>query len=160
MMNMKLESVNRRTFLRASGVALSLPLLEVMNPAFGKTIAASPKRMVFICTALGLHSPALFPKKTGKDYESTEYLDLLNEHHKDLTLFSGLSHPDQGGEHATEMTFLSAARNPGQDGFRNSTSIRQHTALQSLRDDAATHGNRIGFVRIQHGHIELVIADA
>ena len=32
-----------------------MPLLEAMSPVFGKTIAAAPKRIVFICTALGLH---------------------------------------------------------------------------------------------------------
>jgi hypothetical protein len=96
-----------------------------MSPALGSEVTKPPKRMVLICTALGLHSPALFPKTTGTNYESTEYLELLSKHRNDFTLFSGLSHPDQGGEHATEMTWLSAARNPGQDGFRNSISVDQ-----------------------------------
>jgi hypothetical protein len=99
-----------------------------MSPVFGRELVEPPKRMVLICTALGLHSPAWFPKTTGPDYESTEYLDLLSQHRNDFTLFSGLSHPDQRGEHATEMTWLSAARNPGQDGFRNSISIDQFAA--------------------------------
>ncbi|MCH7988915.1 MAG: DUF1552 domain-containing protein [Planctomycetes bacterium] len=125
-----MNRLHRRAFLRASGVSLALPLLDVMNPVFGREIAKPPKRMVLICTALGLHAPALFPKTTGRDYESTEYLDLLRQHRNDFTLFSGLSHPDQGGEHATEMTWLSAARNPGQDGFRNSISIDQFAAAR------------------------------
>lgn len=114
----------RRHFLRAAGVSLALPWLE--SSACAAT--APPKRAVFVCTALGLHPPSLFPKNTGADYESTEYLDLLKEHRGDYTLFSGLSHPDQGGEHETERTFLSAARNPQQDGFRNSLSIDQLAA--------------------------------
>ena len=122
--------IDRRTFLRASGVSLALPLLETMSPAIGRKIAKPPRRMVLICTALGLHSPALFPKTTGKGYESTEYLKLLSQHRNDFTLFSGLSHPDQGGEHATEMTWLSAARNPGRDGFRNSISVDQFAATK------------------------------
>ncbi|HIF31760.1 MAG TPA: DUF1552 domain-containing protein [Planctomycetaceae bacterium] len=122
------STIHRRTFLRASGVALALPLLDSMNPTLGRAIAEPPKRMVLICTALGLHSPALFPKTTGAEYESTEYLDLLKQYRRDFTLFAGLSHPDQGGEHATEMTWLSAARNPGQDGFRNSISVDQLAA--------------------------------
>ena len=125
-----MKPINRRTFLQASGVSLALPLLETMNPALGREIESPPQRMVFICTALGLHSPALYPETTGAEYESTEYLDLLQNHRKDFTLLSGLSHPDQGGEHYTEMTFLSAARNPGQDGFRNSVSIDQYAAHQ------------------------------
>lgn len=122
------STLHRRTFLRTAGVSLALPLLDTMSPVFGREIARPPKRMVLICTALGLHAPALFPQTTGTDYESTEYLEQLKEHRNDFTLFSGLSHPDQGGEHATVMTWLSAARNPGQDGFRNSISIDQFAA--------------------------------
>lgn len=120
--------LDRRTFLRASGVSLALPLLERMNPAQGREVEQPPQRMVLICTALGLHAPALFPKTVGTDYEATEYLELLKRHRNNFTLFSGFSHPDQGGEHATEMTFLSAARNPGKDGFSNSISVDQVAA--------------------------------
>ena len=122
-------TLNRRTFLKASGVGLALPLLESMNPAWSKE-AAPPRRAVFICTTLGLHAPALYPKTTGPDYEPTNYLGLLKAHRKDFTLFSGLSHPQQGGEHQCEMTWLSAAPNPGMDGFRNSISIDQYAAAK------------------------------
>jgi len=122
-------TLNRRTFLKASGVGLALPLLESMNPAWSKE-AAPPRRAVFICTTLGLHAPALYPKTTGPDYEPTHYLGLLKAHRKDFTLFSGLSHPQQGGEHQCEMTWLSAAPNPGMDGFRNSISIDQYAAAK------------------------------
>ncbi|MEO1833850.1 MAG: DUF1552 domain-containing protein [Akkermansiaceae bacterium] len=118
---------NRRTFLRTAGVSLALPWMESLGAKGGEP--SPPKRMVFICSALGLHGPALYPTKTGTDYESTEYLELLKDHRDDFTLFSGLSHPDQGGsEHATLMTWLSAARNPGRDGFRNSISVDQFAA--------------------------------
>ena len=123
--------ISRRTALRASGVALSLPLLEVMNPAFGFERAPQPKRMVLICNALGLYPPSLFPKTPGTDYANTEYLELLKEHRSDFTLFSGLSHPDQNGKepHDTEMTFLTAAINPGLGGFRNTISVDQVAAM-------------------------------
>ena len=117
--------IDRRNFLRAAGVTLALPWLESLA---GAKQAAPPKRAVFICTALGLHSPCLFPQTTGANYETTEYLSLIEEHRGDFTLFSGLSHPDQGGEHETERTFLTAARNPQQDGFRNSISVDQFAA--------------------------------
>ena len=120
-------TLNRRTFLKASGVGLALPLLESMNPAWAKE-AAPPRRAVFICTTLGLHAPALYPKTTGPDYEPTHYLGLLKAHRKDFTLFSGLSHPQQGGEHQCEMSWLSAAPNPGMDGFQNSISVDQYAA--------------------------------
>jgi len=123
--------ISRRAALKASGIAIALPLLESMKPAIGQEQMAPPKRMVLICNALGLHSPSLFPKTSGTDYGNTEYLELLKEHRNDFTLFSGLSHPDQNGKdpHDTEMTFLTAAINPGLGGFKNSISVDQVAAM-------------------------------
>ena len=120
-------TLNRRTFLQSTGVAMALPWLESMQPAWANE-QAPPKRMVFICNTLGLHAPALFPKTTGADYGLTDYLSIIKAHRKDFTLFSGLSHPQQGGEHLCEMTWLSAAPNPGMDGFKNSISVDQYAA--------------------------------
>ena len=119
--------ISRRTALKASGIAIGLPLLESMHSVLGREQAAHPQRMVLICSTLGLYSPSLFPKTTGVNYENTEYLELLQKHRSDFTLFSGLSHPDQNGKepHDTEMTWLSAARNPGLGGFKNSISLDQ-----------------------------------
>ena len=120
--------IQRRTFLRATGVALALPLLESMTPlAFAREQVDAPKRMVMICSSLGLHGPSLFPQKTGANYESTPYLDLLKGHRDEFTLFSGLSHPDQAGAdgHSSQLTWLTAARNPGLGGFRNTISVDQ-----------------------------------
>ena len=120
--------IQRRTFLRATGVALALPLLESMTPlAFAREQVDAPKRMVMICSSLGLHGPSLFPQKTGANYESTPYLDLLKDHRDEFTLFSGLSHPDQAGAdgHSSQLTWLTAARNPGLGGFRNTISVDQ-----------------------------------
>ena len=122
--------ISRRTALKTSGLSIALPLLEPMTLANATESVKPPKRMLLICNALGLHSPSLFPKTTGSNYQSTEYLQLLAEHRKDFTLFSGLSHPDQSGKepHDTEMTWLSAARNPGLGGFKNSISVDQYAA--------------------------------
>lgn len=118
--------LHRRTFLKAAGVGVALPSLEAMNPAFAAETSA-PKRMVTICTTLGLHAPALFPEKPGADYKVTEYLKPLDDHRDHFTLFSGLSHPDQAGAsgHSSQMTWLTAARHPGLGGFRNSISVDQ-----------------------------------
>ena len=125
------KPISRRSLLRATGIALSLPLLDAMNPAIGFEAARQPERMVLICNALGLYPPSLFPKTSGTDYANTEYLDLLKEHRNDFTLFSGLSHPDQNGKepHDTELTFLTAAINPGLAGFKNTISVDQVAAM-------------------------------
>ncbi len=122
--------VDRRTFLRASGVALALPLLESMHPALARAAAASPKRMVNICSTLGLYSSSWFPTTAGAGYEATEYLSLIDEHRQRYTLFSGLAHEEQSGRqpHNSEITWLTAARRPGLDGFRNTISLDQVVA--------------------------------
>ena len=122
--------MQRRKFLKAAGVSLSLPFLESLAPGLALASGEAPKRMVFVCTALGLHPPNLWPKATGKGYELTPYLKLLEEHRKDFTLFSGLQHEDQTGRqpHDSEMTWLTSARKPGRGGFRNSISIDQLAA--------------------------------
>jgi hypothetical protein len=126
------KTISRRTALKAGGLSIALPFLESMTSADAAESVEPPKRMLLICNALGLHSPSLFPTTPGNDYESTEYLKLLAEHRKDFTLFSGLSHPDQNGKepHDTEMTWLSAARNPGLGGFKNSISVDQYAATK------------------------------
>ena len=121
--------LNRRTFLRSGGVALSLPLLDAMLPRLRAAGASArpPKRVVFACCTLGIHGPNLFPTKTGADYEPTPYLEPLAELRNQFTVFSGLSHPEQAGAngHSSEMTWLTSARNPGLTGFRNTVSIDQ-----------------------------------
>src|SRR6185436_8917987 len=68
---------NRRRFLRASGVALALPLLESLEPALARGSAPEPRRMVAICTNLGLLEKNFFPASSGKDYAATPYLETL-----------------------------------------------------------------------------------
>ena len=122
--------LNRRTLLRSTGVSVALPMLESMKPVFAATDNPAPQRMVFVCTALGLYPSHLWPETPGANYESTPYLDLLQDHRSDFTLFSGLQHADQTGRqpHDSEMTWLTAARKPGMGGFRNSISIDQAAA--------------------------------
>ena len=122
--------LDRRTFLRASGVALALPLLESMAPVLARAAAGAPKRLVTVCSTLGLYSPSWFPRTAGADYEATEYLTLLDQHRSRYTLFSGFSHEEQSGRqpHNSEITWLTAARRPGLDGFRNSISVDQVAA--------------------------------
>ena len=124
--------IPRRTVLRTSGIGLTLPFLESMNPVMGSVRVTPPQRMVFLCTTLGLHPPNLWPQEAGRDYDTTPYLDGLREHRDDFTLFSGLQHEDQTGRqpHDSEMTWLTAARKPGMGGFRNSISVDQVAASQ------------------------------
>ena len=80
------DRVTRRVFLRASGVSLALPWLAALQPRRASAAdARMPRRMVAICTPLGLHPQNFFPEKAGKEYELTPYLDVLKDFRDDLT---------------------------------------------------------------------------
>ena len=84
--------------------------------------------MVAINVGLGLHAPNIVPADAGPSYESTPYLKLLDDHRKQFTFFSGVSHPGVGGGHASAKSFLTAAKHPNSAGFQNSISIDQLAA--------------------------------
>ncbi len=124
------RALSRRSFLRGSGVALALPLLDAMVPAVvrGQAAQAPPRRMVAIETNLGILPQFFFPEQAGRDYEATPYLDILRAHRNDLTVFSGVSHPYVEGGHPAEQVFLTGAPHPGSGSFRNSISLDQVAA--------------------------------
>ena len=79
--------------------------------------------MVCICTGFGLYGPSFFPEKAGRDYEPSEYLKVLDDLRDQFTVFSGISHPEIGGDHASEACFLTSAKHPNPGGFRNTVSL-------------------------------------
>ena len=124
-------SLSRRAFLRGTGVMLALPFLDAMWPH--RLLAANanpPKRLVTVCASLGIYPADFFPKDAGRGYTPSPYLDVIKEHRKDFTVFSGISHPEQSGAngHTSEMTWLTSAKHPGLGGFRNTISIDQLVA--------------------------------
>jgi hypothetical protein len=125
-------ALNRRTFLRGSGVALALPLLDAMKAPVRAADAEAPRRMIAICNALGPYPDYFFPEKAGRDFELTPYLELFKDFRDSFTVFSGLSHPGVNGAHKAEACFLTAAPAPTSPGFRNSVSLDQY-AVEKLR---------------------------
>jgi hypothetical protein len=128
------QSISRRHFLRGAGVALGLPLLEAMIPAFSRasTNAEVPRRFLGICNNLGLIPDKFFPAhdQTGRGYQLSPYLEHLKGHREDFTVFSGVWHPDVDGGHPADNCFLTAAPHPGSGGFRNTISLDQFAAEQ------------------------------
>ena len=134
--------MKRRSFLRGAGSLVTLPLLETLRPAayragagsrsaWAAEAGVSPKRMLLIMSNMGVIPANFFPERAGRDYASTPYLDLLKGHRDQFTVFSGLSHPDVGGAHTTEKSFLSGAPHPGRSTFKNTISIDQLAAEQT-----------------------------
>ena len=124
------RAVSRRAFLRGAGVAFSLPLLDAMSPAFARAQEKpeSPRRLLAIQTNMGILPQHFFPKEAGADYALTPYLELVKEHRKAMTVFSGVSHPDVDGAHQAENAFLSATPHPGSSGFKSGISLDQFIA--------------------------------
>ncbi len=95
--------LDRRTFLRSSGIAIGLPFLNAMMPvsaAEAKKAAAQPKRLLLVGRPLGMHALNFFPADTGRDYTPSRYLKLLQSRRDDFTVFSGLSHRYGAGHYA------------------------------------------------------------
>lgn len=121
--------MHRRTILRGIGVTLGLPLLEAMLPAHAAEMkSATPESFIAIQTNMGILPQYFFPKTAGRQYESTPYLDILKKHREQMTVFSGVSHPEVDGGHQAEISYLTAATHPGRGGFRNSISVDQFAA--------------------------------
>ncbi|MFO0868779.1 MAG: DUF1552 domain-containing protein [Pirellulales bacterium] len=123
----------RRRFLRAAGVTLALPLLDRFVPRLraGERPAPPPRRLVCICTPLGVHAPYFFPEQTGEGYTASPYLEPIDEFRQQYTIISGLAHPDVGSSHDSLYSFLTAAPHPEiRGGFRNSISLDQLAAEQ------------------------------
>ena len=130
-MNIQTSSphIPRRTFLRGFGVALALPALECMTPAFARASGAeAPRRMLVIVNNIGVLPKLFFPQSAGRNYELSPYLSILAAHREDFTLISGLSHPGVTSGHSTDNCFLTSARGAFKAGFRNSISLDQFAA--------------------------------
>jgi hypothetical protein len=100
-MSKKSWHLDRRTFLRGTGVACALPYLEAMSATTSKSEA--PKRMCFLYFPNGACEPGsikeetkkyrFFPDQEGRDYKNNHSLEPLNDFRDDMTILGGLSHP-------------------------------------------------------------------
>ena len=123
------RQLHRRALLRGTGVAMALPWLTAMRPAFaGTDETATPRRFVAMTLGLGLVGENLNPKQAGRDYEPSMYLKPLQDLKDRFTVISGSSHPGVTGGHRAEASILTA--NPvGSSGkAKNSISLDQHMA--------------------------------
>ncbi|QDU92901.1 DUF1552 domain-containing protein [Lignipirellula cremea] len=124
--------VDRRLFLRASGVALALPFLESMRKAVAAPSGekSPPQRMVAIGTPFGFDPTAFVPTTAGRDYALPSHLQPLAPLRNDMTIISGLSHPNTGnGGHKAEAVMLTGAPYPDYShNLKNTISIDQQFA--------------------------------
>ena len=135
---MPFRPLDRRTFLRSSGVAVALPLLDAMSPlraAEAKKAEASPKRMLLVGRPLGMYAPYFFPEDVGRNYQPSRYLKILEGQREHLTVFSGMSHRYAAG-HFAEVALMTGTRteNVRPNEIRNSISLDQEVAAHVGRE--------------------------
>lgn len=101
------KALARRTFLRAAGTSLALPVLESMTPAL-TAAAAVPVRMAFIYHPVGMIMDRWTPKAVGDGFEFTPAAKPLEPFRENLTILTGLAQVqgralgDGPGDHARE----------------------------------------------------------
>lgn len=104
MMYITKRSLSRRTFLRGTGSALALPLVDAMIPALtaqGRTAAAPVTRFGFMYVPHGMIMDKWIPATEGAEFEFTPILKPLERFRSQLTVVGNLNlGPDQGGQHS------------------------------------------------------------
>ncbi len=135
---MSRTTLSRRTVLRGLGAAMSLPLLEAMQPAARAAASEkAPTRMAFLYVPNGMHMPDWTPEGEGKDFKLGSILKPLEAHKEYMTVLSGLtlngarSLGDGGGDHARSVAaYLTGAHPKKTNGadIKNGPSIDQFAA--------------------------------
>ena len=130
----------RRTFLRGMGVAIGLPWLDAMVPAFAAkapTSADSPTRLAFVYVPNGIIMSNWTPATAGSDFQLPSILQPLEDYRDDCLWLSGLTHNngrelgDGPGDHAraaaSYLTGVHPKKTQGVD-IRNGVSVDQIAA--------------------------------
>lgn len=149
-----IRQLSRRTLLKGAGVAVALPWLEAMTPAFGSTSEnrRPPVRLAFLYVPNGKHMPDWTPANEGALGELPAILRPLDSLKNDITVLSGLTadkarpHGDGGGDHARAMAaFLTGAQPRKTDGsdIRAGVSVDQ-VAAQRLANQTRLASLEIG----------------
>ena len=128
--------LDRRTFLRATGVSMALPMLEAMSFGAKNPVKDRPSRLVCAFFPNGVSLPEdpeqsklrWFPAKTGPDYKPSHALEPLAPFRGDLTVFEGIEHFNSRGLHGHNdpdiwLTGADIRRN-----YKNSISVDQVAA--------------------------------
>jgi hypothetical protein len=92
------KSLSRRTILRGAGIALGLPMLDSMTPAFQAFAKTAPplRRFGAVFIALGERPGYWTPKTEGDNFEFSTILKPLEAYRKSLTVVSELCDPVDG----------------------------------------------------------------
>ncbi|MBI1247977.1 DUF1552 domain-containing protein [bacterium] len=139
-MSLNLNHIDRRRFLRGSGIALALPMFGSLleSTARGDQTPTNPKRLGCFYFPDGVPMPlpedpayqdwAWFPHGDGKEFTFTNCMQPLESLKSDLTVLSGFSHVRSRNVHGHNNAdqFLTAAATGGGDReYKNTISLDQ-----------------------------------
>jgi hypothetical protein len=139
--NLCLASLDRRRFLRGTGVALALPMFEAVTRLGGAAEQRAPrKRLACFYMPDGVPMPlaedpahkdwSWFPHGSGKDFTFTKCLEVLEPLRDEVTVLSGFSHPSVRSihGHSNADQFLTGAATGPRGEYENSISLDQEFA--------------------------------
>jgi hypothetical protein len=107
-MSTPFKPLDRRAFLRGTGVTLALPWLEAMQPARATAAAAAPTpRMGMFYFGTGMNMRQFFPEGFGREAKLSRILKPLEKHRDHFTAFSG-TWLEKGGGHDGAYPFATA----------------------------------------------------
>ncbi len=140
---MNIANLDRRKFLRGTGIGLALPWLETFSTA---APAPTKKRFASFYLPDGVPMPtkedpaykdwSWFPLNSGRDFEFTNPLKPLKPLRDDLTIIGGLSHPGARNVHGhsnADQFLTGAVTTPEGDvygPYQNSISLDQVFAAE------------------------------
>jgi len=139
-MTTNINSLDRRRFLRGTGVALALPMFESFASLANSAETAQKRRLACFYFPDGVPMPlaedpahkewAWFPHGNGKKFTYTKCLEPLQPLTDDITVLSGFSHPAVRSihGHSNADQFLTGAATGPTGAYKNSISLDQEFA--------------------------------
>ncbi|QDS86282.1 hypothetical protein EC9_04420 [Rosistilla ulvae] len=139
-MKLNMNRIDRRRFLRGTGLALALPMFGSLAApvARGAAARANPKRLGCFYFPDGVPMPlaedpayqdwAWFPHRNGDDFTFTKCMQPLEPLRDEITVLSGFSHPKSRNSHGHNNAdqFLTGAATGGGDmEYANTISLDQ-----------------------------------
>lgn len=137
-MNIRLDQVDRRRFLRGAGYALALPMFGTFRSLGNDTTLSNPKRLGCFYFPDGVPMPlaqdpayqdwAWFPHGDGNDFRFTKCMETFEPIRSDLTVLSGFSHVASRNVHGhnnADQFLTAAATGDGDRDYQNSISLDQ-----------------------------------
>ena len=139
-MGLNLNHIDRRRFLRGSGIALALPLFSSLFPksARGQSEPINPKRLACFYFPDGVPMPlpedpayqewSWFPHGNGTEFSFANCMQPFEPLRSELTVLSGFSHPrsrDVHGHNNGDQFLTAAATGGGDTEYRNTISLDQ-----------------------------------